>query len=353
MKKKQATIAGLLLFVLVINLGIITSELEDILGLSALTTKASSLNRLMTPIIEDKSQTSNIALLDSNDRASNHSFDSSKRAIVTPSVSKWADDRFKYRKNITVPFGKITKDLTNFPVLVDLCDPDLKNVFQPSGNDILFIDASGTQLDHEIELFNQTYNSTHGQLVAWVRGNLSSTKDTIFSMYYGNASVSTQENTEGVWKKDFTAVWHLSETSGPRYDSTQNNFDGSPQNFDKDEAVNGIIDGADEFDGSNDYIETFKTPEELEIIGDWPKTVSMWVYTKNFSNGGIFECGQDATRKYFSLRTLANPNEWRGDWWDDYDDFKCVSLDSWVYFVVTYNGKNVTIFANNEIMIDT
>jgi len=345
-KKKQLIITGLLLSVLIINLGIITSAIEDILGVN-------SLKGLMNPIIEEKGQSFNNTSLDFNDRISNHSFESSKNSIVTPSVSKWADDRFKYRKNIIIPFTKITKDFTNFPVLIDLFDPDLKNVLQSSGNDILFTDASGTQLDHEIEVFNQTYNSTHVHLVAWVRGNLSSTKDTIFSMYYGNTSVSNQENPEAVWKQDFTAVWHLSETSGPRYDSTQNNFDGSPQNFDKDEAVNGIIDGADEFDGINDYIETYKSAEDLEIIGNWPKTVSAWVYTKNFSDGGIFEFGQLATRKYFSLRTLSNPNEWRGDWWGDYDDFKYTSLDTWVYFVVTYDGKNVTIFANSEIMIDT
>ncbi|MFX0182648.1 MAG: DUF2341 domain-containing protein [Candidatus Hodarchaeota archaeon] len=353
MRKKQATIAGLLLFVLLINLGIITSELEDILGLGALTTKESSLNRLMTPIFEDKSQTSHITLLNSNDRTSNHLFDSSKRSVITPSVSKWADDRFKYRKNITVPFNQITKDLTNFPVLIDLCDPDLKNVFQPSGNDILFTDALGTQLDHEIELFNQTYNATHGQLVAWVRGNLSSTKDTIFSMYYGNPSIATQENPEGVWKNDFTAVWHLSETSGPRYDSTFNNVDGSPQNYENNEASLGKIAGADALDGTDDYIETYKYPDEIGLGGKSARTVSAWVYTNNFDGGGVFEFGQHAAKGLFSLQTHSSDNQWIGNWWGDKDTFKFPSLNAWVYLTVVYDGTTVYIYANSELQINS
>jgi hypothetical protein len=352
-KKNQAIIAGLLLSVLVINLGIITSELENILGVNSLTIQVNDLERIMTPIIEDKRQTSSITSLDSNDRTSNHSFASSQNSIVTSSVSKWADNRFKYRKDITVPFDKITKDLTNFPVLIDLCDPDLKNVFQPSGNDILFTDASGTQLDHEIELFNQTYNSTHGHLVAWVRGNLSSTKNTIFSMYYGNPSVATQENPEGVWKNDFTAIWHLSEISGPRYDSTSNNIDGSPQNYENDEASIGKIAGADALDGTDDFIETYTFSDELGLGGKSAKTVSLWVYTSNFDGGGVFEFGQHATRGLFSLQTQSSDNLWIGNWWGDNDTFKYPSLNAWVYLTVVYDGNTVYMYANSELQINS
>ncbi|MFX0151905.1 MAG: DUF2341 domain-containing protein [Candidatus Hodarchaeota archaeon] len=350
MRKKQAIIAGMLLFVLVINLGIITSILEDILRVNSLTVQVNGLESTMNPIFEDKRQSSIIALLDSNDKTSNHSIDES---IVTPSVFKWADDRFKYRKNITVPFSKITKDLTNFPVLIDLRDPDLKNVFQPSGNDILFTDASGTQLDHEIELFNQTYNKTHGQLVTWVRGNLSSTKDTIFSMYYGNPSVTTQENPEGVWKNDFTAVWHLSETSGPRYDSTSNNIDGSPQNYENDEASLGKIAGAEALDGSDDYIETYKYPDEIGLGGKSAKTVTVWVYTNKFDGGGVFEFGQYATKGLFSLQTHSSDNLWIGKWWGDKNTFKYPSLNTWVYLTLVYDGNTVYIYANSELQINS
>jgi len=40
----------------------------------------------------------------------------------------------------------------------------LKNEAQPDGDDIVFTDASGNKLNHEIE----KYNITTGELVAWV-----------------------------------------------------------------------------------------------------------------------------------------------------------------------------------------
>ncbi|MFX1427471.1 MAG: hypothetical protein ACFFBE_13530, partial [Promethearchaeota archaeon] len=79
-----------------------------------------------------------------------------------------ADD-FKYYKNITINHTKVsgTGNLFDFPILISIFDSDLHDNTQADGDDIAF--ANDFQwLDHEIELFNQNYNSTHAQLVAWV-----------------------------------------------------------------------------------------------------------------------------------------------------------------------------------------
>ncbi|MHA2157163.1 MAG: hypothetical protein ACXABU_17610, partial [Candidatus Hodarchaeales archaeon] len=105
-------------------------------------------------------------------------------------IPGWADTRWSFRKNITIDHLKVSSDLVNFPVMVNIYDSDLHNDAQASGSDIMFTDVNGSILDSEIETFNRAYNSTYAHLVAWVESNLSSTQDTIISMYYGNANAN-------------------------------------------------------------------------------------------------------------------------------------------------------------------
>ena len=121
----------------------------------------------------------------------------------------WADTRWQYRKNITVDSTKVSADLTNFPVYIEVYDSDLQNDAQAGGGDIFFTNASGHILDHEIEVYDRVYNSTHAQLVAWVKANISGSQDTLLSMYYGNPTAISQENPEGVWDENYEFVLHM------------------------------------------------------------------------------------------------------------------------------------------------
>ncbi|MHA2099908.1 MAG: DUF2341 domain-containing protein, partial [Candidatus Kariarchaeaceae archaeon] len=140
--------------------------------------------------------------------------------------SFWPQPDFQYRKKINIDNTNVsgTTDLEDFPILVELHDTDLHGQVQPDGDDIIFLDILGLQLDHEIELFNQSYNSTHAHLVAWVRvPSLSATRDTIITMYYGNSTVGSQENPIGVWNSNYMGVWHLSEHQDSFQVNTNNN----------------------------------------------------------------------------------------------------------------------------------
>ncbi|MFX1517528.1 MAG: DUF2341 domain-containing protein, partial [Promethearchaeota archaeon] len=162
--------------------------------------------------------------------------------------SNWGDYSFKYRKNITIDNTKIPSDLPDFPVLVVLYDRDLRYHTQAEGNDIIFKDSSNKLLNHELEHYEATYNTTHAFLVAWIRVPvLSSTMDTTISMYYGNSTIESQENATGVWGDNFAGVWHLTDLNG----SSSNSNDGTNQGS-TDEA--GQIGRAQRFDGINDYI---------------------------------------------------------------------------------------------------
>ena len=67
----------------------------------------------------------------------------------------WYDYSWPYRQKITVDSALVTADLTDFPVTVKI-DDSSHGVFehaQADGDDILFTNASGIQLDHELSVF--------------------------------------------------------------------------------------------------------------------------------------------------------------------------------------------------------
>jgi hypothetical protein len=219
--------------------------------------------------------------------------------LFKPATSGWL-----YRKKIVVDSNQVIGNLNNFPMLFKITDMDLANKARSDGYDIYFTSSDGsTQLNHEIEY----YNSGTGELVAWVNvTSLASSSDTTIYMYYGNSSQSTtMENAEGVWDDNYIMVQHLNETSGTHFDSTQYDYDGtefidSPGTQD----ASGKIDGADEFDGSNDYIiinnlGTLLNNDKNITINLWINTASdigNWRNPLSFGNGNFrFEMGNPST----------------------------------------------------------
>jgi len=120
---------------------------------------------------------------------------------------------FNYKKDIVVDNTKVAADLTDFPLLIDIYDADLKTKAQSDGDDIVFTIDAVTR-PHELEFFDQAFNSTHAHLTAWVKVDLSSTVDTTITMYYGNPTIGSQESPSDVWNSDYLGVWHLGEASG-------------------------------------------------------------------------------------------------------------------------------------------
>jgi len=137
---------------------------------------------------------------------------------ITVYYSTFFDDNFPVRKKITIDSNQVPGDLNDFPLLVNINDPDLSESAQKDGDDIVFTDENGAiQLDHEIE----KYDHTAGDLTAWVRiPFLNATEDTIIYMYYGNYTVGNQENPTGVWDKHFMAVYHMGDDPSASIDCT-------------------------------------------------------------------------------------------------------------------------------------
>jgi outer membrane protein assembly factor BamB len=262
--------------------------------------------------------------------------------IVTQTIKKaWYNQNWQYQKQITIDYTKVATNLTDFPVLINInADSDLASHARSDGWDIVFTSSDKiTKLNHEIE----TYSSSNGNLVAWVRvPNLSNLVNTVLYIYYGNPTSSNQQNSTYVWS-GFQAVWHLKEnpaaTAPQMKDSTLNNNGTSGGSMTIGGQVAGKIDGSLVFDGTDDYI-SFSNSASLNITS---VTVETWLKLSGSfnnqaqSNQGLVDKGpyqlfldkSDGKLK-FSLDNAA-----AASWSVSYDSASASTINC----LAVYNGK--------------
>jgi hypothetical protein len=94
-----------------------------------------------------------------------------------------------------------------------------------------------------------------------------------------------------------------------------------------------------------------KTAAELGLGGNNPKSMTAWVYTREFNGGGLFDVGAHSDGQNFSLRTLDNDNTWRVQYHGgDYDiDFIFDSLNKWVHFALVHDGSYTRLYVNGML----
>jgi cysteine-rich repeat protein len=121
-------------------------------------------------------------------------------------IGGWYNSAWSVRRRIALNNSAQTEDLVGFPVLVKL---DASSVdytkTQSAGQDLRFVDSTGTLLPHQIEVWDET-----GTSYVWVRVPLIHTAsiDSIF-MYYGNPSAPDAQNPTAVWDSTYAGVYHL------------------------------------------------------------------------------------------------------------------------------------------------
>ncbi|MHC4207478.1 MAG: LamG-like jellyroll fold domain-containing protein, partial [Planctomycetota bacterium] len=151
--------------------------------------------------------------------------------------------------------------------------------------------------------------------------------------------------------------WTLDETSGSTArDSSGNGFDGTlegPFTFGT-ASITGKFGGALDFNGVNEHIETGKTAFDLGLMGNAARTITVWVYTRSFNDGGVYEMGRQSSGQDFSLRTESTDNWWRVQYWgSSYDiDFYYSSKYQWVHFAHVHDGTTTKIYADGQLLVN-
>ncbi|MGY5852830.1 MAG: hypothetical protein RTU92_04615, partial [Candidatus Thorarchaeota archaeon] len=266
---------------------------------------------------------------------------------------------FDYQKDITIDHNQVVATLTDFPVMIDLIDTDLKTKSLSGGNDIIFT-IDGQPLAHEIELFNQDYSGSEAHLVAWVKvPTLSSTTDTVITMHYGSAN-APETNSGNVWD-DYATVHHLNNNpTGVQYDSTSNNHDGTSYGgLDTSDFISGQIGTAVSFDGVNDLICIGQIDTD-----DWTQfTMSAWVWQNYTDDNRAFSKSFSTTPEdhIITLRVAGNLVTTRiqtdgvGGLGDSYDGDTTVSLGAWHYISWSWSAtrESVIAYLDGSKILDT
>jgi hypothetical protein len=270
----------------------------------------------------------------------------------------WYDQNWNYRKKITIDHTKVSNtDQTNFPVLINRTDPDWKdtsnggNVAQSDGGDILFTNASGTKLDHEVE----DYTPSTGELVAWVEVDLlSASSDIDIYIYYGNAACADQWNTEGTWDPNFKMVQHLQEDPSdpdPAFkDATSNGNDGTDYgSMTSADQITGQIDGSLDFDGTDDYVDCGGADSlKVDYI-----TVEGWAKFDVNTGKRVIASIDDGSNRRWALYLLDDPYRLRffvfvNDSWKSPDHSWQPTVGTWYYIVGVKSPTHVRTYINGE-----
>ncbi len=230
-------------------------------------------------------------------------------------ASDWYGDAWPYRLPLTINHTAVVDGPHNsFPILVSLTLSE-PNKVQVGGQDLVFTKGDGlTQLDHEIE----SWDETTGRLVAWVRMPvLSGVSDDNLYLYYGNAVANDQQHKTAVWEDDFRLVQHMK--GAPYADSTGNANNGTLHGGVT--VGEGIIGNAGNFDGANGYV-SVANAASLQI--SQALTVSFWLKNDN------------PPKLYDGI--LGKPN----DWWSDSYGFFFTNSDHLKFFISQDSGPGVT-----------
>ncbi|MCH9021691.1 MAG: CotH kinase family protein, partial [Planctomycetes bacterium] len=166
----------------------------------------------------------------------------------------------------------------------------------------------------------------------------------LFLTAFFTAVSSSQANiTDGL-----IAYWNFDDNVQDQHNSHHGSLVGNPFYVVGKAGLGKALD----FDGAGDYVETGQSASVLGIGGNAAKTVTAWVYTRSFNNGGIFEMGDHVDGRDFSLRTLGADNSWRTQFWGGgFDiDFNFSSKNVWVHFALVHTGSTVTIYANGSVV---
>ena len=261
------------------------------------------------------------------------------------SVRGATTDQFGYYKQITLNSSQVPSTLTNFPVLINITDTDLRDNCLSSGWDIAFFNATNVQLNHEIEL----WTNTTGRLVAWVNvTTLSSSVNTIIYMYYGDSDIgASAENVAGTWDSNYIGVWHMNSSTATEYDST-NSYDGTKKGATEPAQGTGKIGYGQIFDGSNDYI-NMGYDSGLRAT---TMTIEAWAETDDYTHGtGSLELVTKDDEWYF-LMDGATPGKFCYNPHGATPKATSTTVavnNTWYYIVGVYSGSNGKLYSNGSL----
>ena len=230
--------------------------------------------------------------------------------------------------------------------------------FELAGGDMLFVDADGQALPHEIDTWNP-----NGESLVWVKVPSVRT-GARFTMYYGNGIDPWPTVTIGNPWSGYRGVWHLGEAAGQAYDATTNRLDATPTHFGGGTTtcmtnVAGAV-GAARYNSnsegtvSSDSHRGLVVPSSSALDMNGTLTLSGWFR----SDAAIANWPRIAARRLNEKGweiELDRSSEYGGQWtvWadgvSDWGPLNNAVVGQWAHIAVSYSPDQVAFYVNGEL----
>ena len=255
--------------------------------------------------------------------------------------SKWA-----FSKKITIDgtAAGISGKVARFPYLVRLTGSNFDfNQAQSSGQDIRFSRADGARFQYEVERWDKTNQVAD----IWVLVDTVYTNSTQYiKMYWGKSDATSKSNGPKVFEttNGFVGVYHLGEGgTGARYNSAQNQYNGTTVGYDGTESTSGAIGKGDSLKVTGDGISlgTGISPTAGITLSCWAKPHT-WPTTYGKFICQQYAAGTNAAPYHtYSLEYSATAAPTVGaaatGVWQGSTTTSTTTADQWTYVAGTYD----------------
>jgi len=296
---------------------------------------------------------------------------SAKVSVAAPIWLNGWDKRVK----ITIDKNDVDSALSNFPVLVYLSNSssgrnneDVSFVFDEVGSNSKKIAVTTSDGTTQCYVEIEKWDSSSEQAWLWVKvPSVSNTSNTDLYLYYDNDHANNTAyvddtntgNSVNVWDSSFKMVQHMRDnTTSSIVDSTSNDNDGTKTAAGEPAVTtSGKISDAQDFDGSNDYIDTVSSSSEMGIDSSNTMTVSAWVNPDVNGDHQMFVIIQPSTGSGHATDQvffIADNNgdleigQWGGGSYDHTFSGISVDIGVWQHFVITYDGSTYRAYKNGN-----
>ncbi len=244
-----------------------------------------------------------------------------------------------HRRTLDLDLGT-NGEVDDFAVLVLLDKTRIDyGATRDKGEDLRFTDLNDKPLDHEIERWDESFNS-----LVWVRVpkiSRNGNNHTSIQMYYGNAAADDGQNAHGLWGGSYAGVWHLHQADDALADSSGNTAVAVNHGSTSMPAFLGY--GRNFVAGSQQYIDTLNDKQVTRF------TVEAWVkgnhdaYSGSGPNGPLmreknYQIVWDHASPFTAGASLnTEDSNASGQNWKT-ADFGGLDGGTWFYLAATFSG---------------
>ena len=264
--------------------------------------------------------------------------------IWIASTTAWYDPNWFYRKRLVINSSQVATTTSDFTVLATTTDADLAylshggKVASSTGADIIVTDTDGVTL---LNFEREFYASTTGEIVLWIKTDISESSDKAIYLYYGNNSLAADlATTTGAWDDHYQAVWHMDDnTASNVVDSTSGGYTGTKGAVNEPDQTAGWIGYAQNFDGTDEinFGNVLNPGSSDWTIEVWFKPMALGAQTGPilYNKEGVYETS--AGGGYYNYA-------WSPHWnWDATTSFP-IAVGEWSYAVNTYDHSSQIVY---------